>query len=75
VADLTPQQARLRGRIERLIVVAAPALDLVLAVGDRIARVASRGDPEPYAVRRATEPALLEPPRPPASSPGDGGRR
>lgn len=36
--------------MERLIRVAEPGLSLVLAVGDRIARVSSRGEsPEPLA--------------------------
>jgi hypothetical protein len=49
VAQLTPGQLALRGRIEALIGVAAPILDLVLFAGDRVARVAGRNgiDPEP----------------------------
>jgi hypothetical protein len=73
MADLTPEQRRLRGRIEGMIGVAAPLLDLVLAVGDRVSRITSREDYEPYAVRRAGEPALLEPPRRPGGSARDGG--
>ena len=48
---LTPAQARNRDRVERLIGVAAPFLDLVLAVGDRISRVAEPEDYEYYPVR------------------------
>jgi hypothetical protein len=73
VADLTPEQRRVRGRIERLIGAVAPMLDLVLATGDRISRIVSRGDDELFAVRRAAEPALLEPPRRPGTSVRDGG--
>jgi hypothetical protein len=73
VTDLTPEQRRVRGRIERLIGAVAPVLDLVLASGDRISRIVSRGDDEPFMVRRSTEPALLEPPRRPSASARDGG--
>lgn len=44
MAALTPTQRRLRGRIEVLIRVAAPALDLLLAGGDRLARLVEPGD-------------------------------
>ena len=49
VAVLTPvQRARVR-RVEALIRVAAPALDLLLFAGDRLSRIAGRNqiDPEP----------------------------
>ena len=36
MAQLTPDQLRMRQRIEGLIKLAAPALDLVLAVGERV---------------------------------------
>jgi hypothetical protein len=48
---LTPQQQRTRGRFESVIGLAAPFLDLVLAVGDRISRVAEPRDYEYYPVR------------------------
>ena len=41
----------LRGRFDRAISLAAPLLDLVLAVGDRISRVAEPVDYEYYPVR------------------------
>jgi hypothetical protein len=49
MAIRSPTQLANRARIERLIRIAAPALDLVLAVGERISRVAGRNqiDPEP----------------------------
>jgi hypothetical protein len=42
-----------RARIEALIRIAAPALDLLLAAGDRVSRVAGRGQPEPEPSRRS----------------------
>ena len=48
---LTPAQQRNRERVEALIGVAAPFLDLVLAVGDRISRVAEPREYEYYSVR------------------------
>ena len=48
---LTPAQQRNRERVESLIGVAAPFLDLVLAVGDRISRVAEPREYEYYPVR------------------------
>ncbi|MEK6276480.1 MAG: hypothetical protein AABM29_00475 [Actinomycetota bacterium] len=50
-ASLTPAQQRTRERFEALIGVAAPFLDLVLAVGDRISRAAEPEDFEYYPVR------------------------
>jgi hypothetical protein len=49
MAVRSPTQLANRARIERLIRIAAPALDLVLATGERISRVAGRNqiDPEP----------------------------
>jgi hypothetical protein len=52
VAYRTPGQLALRGRIEALIGVAAPVLDLVLFAGDRVARVAGRNDIDPEPPRR-----------------------
>ena len=51
MADLTPGQQRNRRRVETVIGLAAPVLDLVLAVGDRISRVAEPNDYEYYPVR------------------------
>jgi hypothetical protein len=49
VAYRTPRQLATRRRVESLIGLAAPALDLLLFAGDRGARVAGRNqiDPEP----------------------------
>jgi hypothetical protein len=51
VAPLTPDQLRTRERIEGLIRVAAPALDLVLAVGERVSRIVEPEDVEYYPPR------------------------
>ena len=40
----TPQQLRIRARFEALIGLGAPALDLVLAAGERVSRFAGRHD-------------------------------
>jgi hypothetical protein len=44
MAPLTPAQRRWRARIETLIRLAAPGLDLVLATGDRVARMIEGDD-------------------------------
>jgi hypothetical protein len=46
VAQLSSSQLIWRGRIEAGLRIAAPALDLVLAVGDRISRTVDREEPE-----------------------------
>jgi hypothetical protein len=48
---MTPDQLRTRRRVEGVIRVIAPALDLVLAAGDRISRVVEREDVEYYPPR------------------------
>jgi hypothetical protein len=61
MAALTPGQLRTRRRAETLIRLMAPALDLVLAVGDGVSRVVERDDPEYYPPRVARgqdEPSL-----------------
>jgi hypothetical protein len=55
VSHRTPGQIALRNRIEALIGVAAPVLDLVLYAGDRLARVAGRNDIDPEPPRRLVE--------------------
>jgi hypothetical protein len=74
VADLTPQQLIWRDRVEALIGLAAPALDLLLTVGDRVSRIVDRDDSDPYPVRSgsgASLPADFERPRS-GSPPSDG---
>lgn len=58
IADLTPGQEALRGRIEGLIAVAAPFLDVVLGVGERISRIAEPTDHEYYPIRSGGRVAL-----------------
>jgi hypothetical protein len=51
VAKLTPDQLRRRERIESLIRLAAPGLNLMLAAGERLSRIVSPEDDEYYPVR------------------------
>jgi hypothetical protein len=48
MAPLSPDQLRRRARVEGVIRLMAPALDLVLAIGDRASRLAQRDDVEFY---------------------------
>ena len=52
----TPAQVRTRERLEGVIRLVAPALDLVLAAGDRLSRLVESEDLE-YIPPRATESA------------------
>ena len=54
MAPLTPAQQLRRERIEGLIALAAPVLDAVLAVGDRISRLVGPDD-DPLPIRPASE--------------------
>jgi len=58
VAPLTPGQRRARARIETGIRLAAPGLNLLLAVGDRLSRLIEPDDHEYYPPRETR----LEPP-------------
>lgn len=51
MAKLTPEQMRTRDRIESVIRLAAPGLNLMLAVGERVSRIAEPDDPEYYPAR------------------------
>ena len=51
MASLTPSQLRTRRRFESVIRVMAPALDLLLAAGDRVSRIVGREDAEYYPPR------------------------
>lgn len=51
MAALTPDQLQTRRRVESLIRLMAPALDVVLAVGDRVSRIVEREDAEYYPPR------------------------
>ena len=50
---LTPDQRRTRDRFESLIRLAAPALNVVLAAGERLSRIVEPDDPEYYPARPA----------------------
>lgn len=68
MAPLTPDQLRKRERVETVIRIAAPALNLVLAVGERLSKIVEPEDHEYYPPRtRGGSPQ----PAPPA--PGQGG--
>jgi hypothetical protein len=51
MAHLTPDQLRTRERVEDVIRLMAPALDLLLAAGDRVSRIVEREDVEYYPPR------------------------
>ncbi len=51
MTTLTAGQVRTRARVEAVIRLMAPALDLVLAAGDRVSRVVERDDTEYYPPR------------------------
>jgi len=58
MAPLTPDQLRTRERVEAVIRLAAPALNLVLAAGERLSRMVEPEDHEYYPprTRAGTEP-------------------
>lgn len=63
MAELTASQLKTRERVESLIGLAAPALDLVLLVGDRISRAIEPEDHEYYPARPLAEPPQAIRPR------------
>lgn len=86
MANLTPGQVAMQKRFERLIGAAAPFLDVVLGVGERISRIAEPTDHEYYPIRPGGRVALpgepgyeegadlaasIEAPRPPAAAQPD----
>jgi hypothetical protein len=54
----TPTQLAWRGRIESVLRLAAPALDLMLAAGDRVSRVVDRDAPDWTPPRPVEEPRV-----------------
>jgi len=68
VANPTPQQQAIRGRFEDLIGLFAPALDLLLATGDRLSRVVGPED-EYYPIRSAGDAFELGPSEPQSPEP------
>jgi hypothetical protein len=63
VAHRTPGQLAWRRRIEGLIALAAPALDLVLFAGEQVSRVAGRNEIDPEPPRRVLDRDARTPPR------------
>ncbi len=55
MSPLTPDQLRTRHRVESAIRLMAPALDLVLAVGERISKLVEPEDVEYYPPRSSRE--------------------
>jgi hypothetical protein len=47
----TPQQQRRRERVEAILRLGAPFLDLLLLAGDRVSRLAGPSDDDYYAIR------------------------
>lgn len=68
----TPEQIRTRARFEVLIALMAPALDVVLSVGDRVSRALGPED-EYYPIRPPGEAFELPGPRSSASAAPDRG--
>ena len=58
MANLTPSQVATRARVEGLIALAAPFLDAVLGIGERISRIAEPTDHEYYPIRPGGRVAL-----------------
>ena len=54
MAPPSPTHLAWRRRIEAVLRVAAPALDLLLATGDRVSRLAARGDDDLDSLPAAT---------------------
>jgi hypothetical protein len=57
----TPQQRVWGDRVEALIGLAAPVLDLVLSAGDRVSRALAPGDADYYPIRAPAEAFELAP--------------
>ena len=64
MAPLTPDQRRRRDQVESVIRLAAPALNLVLAAGERLSRLVEPADVEYYPPRVSHD----EPPKPDPSN-------
>lgn len=55
MAPISPAQARARARIELLIRIAEPGLNLLLGAGDRLSRIVDRSDDDPVPVIRHSD--------------------
>jgi hypothetical protein len=51
MARMTPDQIRTRDRVETVIGLMAPFLNVVLAVGERLSKIVESDDPEYYPAR------------------------
>jgi hypothetical protein len=51
MTNLTPEQRRTRDRVESVIRLMAPGLNLVLAAGERLSRIIEPEDSEYYPIR------------------------
>ena len=60
MAPLTPDELRTRERVETVIRLASPALNLVLAVGDRVSKLVEPEDQEYYPPRATAHEAEAE---------------
>lgn len=69
MAALTPDQLRKRERVESVIRLMAPALNIVLAAGERLSRIVESEDHEYYPARTRTGT------EPPPSGTADGAER
>lgn len=54
MSPMSPDQLRNRRRVESVIRIAAPALNLVLAVGERVSKLVEPEDHEYYPPRRGS---------------------
>ena len=61
MAVRSARQLANRARIERLLRIAAPVLDLVLAAGERVSRVAGRNEIDPEPSRRSLRAEIRTP--------------
>jgi hypothetical protein len=59
MANRSASQVANRRRVERLIRLAAPALDLLLYTGDRLSRVSGRNEIPPEPARRGISSSVL----------------
>ncbi len=69
VASLTPDQVRRRERVESLIRLAAPGLNLLLAVGERVSKIVEPEDHEYYPPRARSADTPPSTPRQDAETP------
>ena len=63
MAPLTPEQRRTRDRVETVIRLMAPGLNLVLAAGERLSRFVEPEDSEYYPIRSTLSEGESEQPR------------